>query len=75
MLIRDSFYEETEVFGRPNTVHTEAAAGTGAILKSISGFIVFGFLIYSLYFTGYYELTIFKGILTFVVLAMFIGFT
>jgi hypothetical protein len=53
----------------------EAAAGTGAILKSRSGFIVFGFLIYSLYFTGYYELTIFKGILAFVVLAMFIGFT
>ena len=75
MLIRESFYEETDVFGRPNTVHTEAAAGTGAILKSISGFIVFGFLIYSLYFTGCYELTIFKGILAFFVLAMFIGFT
>lgn len=53
----------------------DALTGTGAILKSVSGFIVFGFLIYSLYFTGYYELTIFKGILAFVVLSMFIGFT
>jgi hypothetical protein len=53
----------------------EAAVGTGAILKSISGFIVFGFLIYSLYFTGHYELTIIKGILALVVLSIFIGFT
>lgn len=53
----------------------DAVAGTGAILKSVSGLIVFGFLIYSLYFTGYYELTIFKGILAFIVLSIFIGFT
>lgn len=54
---------------------TEATLGTGAILKYLSGFIVFGFLIYSLYFTGYYELTIFKGILAFIALSIFIGFT
>lgn len=53
----------------------DAVAGTGAILKSVSGLIVFGFLIYSLYFTGYYELTIFKGIIAFVALSIFIGFT
>ena len=27
MLIRESFYEEIEVFGQPNTVHTETARG------------------------------------------------
>lgn len=53
----------------------DAVGGTGAILKSVSGLIVFSFLIYSLYFTGYYELTMFKGILAFVVLSIFIGFT
>lgn len=52
-----------------------AVEGTGALLKAVSGFIVFGFLIYSLYFTGYYELTFFRGILAFVALSIFIGFT
>ncbi len=54
---------------------SDAVAGTGAILKAASGFIVFGFLIYILYFTGHYELTIFKGIIAFIVLSIFIGFT
>ena len=53
----------------------EAVVGTGVILKSVSGLIVFWFLIYSLYFTGYYELTIFKGIIAFIALSFFIGFT
>lgn len=53
---------------------SEAVAGAGAILKSISGLIVFGFLIYSMYFTGHYELSIFKGILAFFVLSIFAGF-
>ncbi len=53
----------------------EAVAGTGAILKAVSGLIVFGFLMYSLYFTGYYELTFIKGILAFFALSIFIGFT
>lgn len=54
---------------------SEAVAITGAILKSVSGFIVFAFLIYSLYFTGHYELTILRGILAFILLSFFIGFT
>lgn len=49
--------------------------GTGAIIKSVSGLIVFGFLIYSMYFTGYYELSVFKGILAFIALSIFVGFT
>lgn len=53
----------------------DAIVNTGAILKAISGFIVFGFLIYSMYFTGHYELGIFKGVLAFVALSLFIGFT
>ncbi|OOZ74122.1 hypothetical protein BOW50_12535 [Solemya velum gill symbiont] len=51
----------------------EATMGIGAILKYLSGFIVFGFLVYSLYFTGHYELTIFKGIIAFIVILFFIG--
>lgn len=53
----------------------DSVSNTGALLKSVSGLIVFGFLVYSLYFTGYYELTIFKGIMAFIVLSFFIGFT
>jgi len=52
----------------------QTISATGALLKSISGFAVFVFLIYSLYFTGNYELSIFRGILAFVALAFFIGF-
>jgi hypothetical protein len=52
-----------------------AIAGLGGVLKAISGFVVFGFLIWSMYFTGSYELTFFKGILAFVVLSIFVGFT
>lgn len=54
---------------------SDAIAGTGTILKSVSGLIVFGFLIYSMYFTGHYELSIFKGILAFIILSIFVGFT
>jgi hypothetical protein len=50
-------------------------AGLGGVLKAISGFAVFGFLIWSMYFTGSYELTFFKGILAFVALSVFVGFT
>ncbi len=53
----------------------EAVAITGVILKSVSGLIVSGFLIYSLYFTGYYELTIFKGILAFIAMSIFTYYT
>jgi hypothetical protein len=45
--------------------------GAGAILKNIAGLIVFIFLVYSLYFTGSFELTIFKGILGIVLLLIF----
>ena len=44
-------------------------------LKSVSGIIVFGFLIYSLYFTGDYEVTIFMGIFAFIFLCIFIHIT
>ena len=54
---------------------SDAVVGTGAILKSVSGIVVFGFLIWSMYFTGHYELGIFKGILAFIVLSVFIGIT
>ena len=54
---------------------SDAIAGTGAILKSVSGLIVFGFLIYRMYFTGHYELSIFKGILASIILSIFVGFT
>ena len=53
----------------------DSVSNTGALLKSVSGLIVFVFLIYSLYFTGNYELTILKGILAFIALSIFIGFT
>jgi hypothetical protein len=39
-----------------------AIAGLGGALKAISGIVVFGFLIWSMYFTGSYELTFFKGV-------------
>jgi len=52
----------------------KVVVSTGAKLKSVSGLLVFGFLIYSLYFTGYYELTIFTGILALVILSIFGGF-
>jgi len=54
---------------------SDAVMGAGAILKSVSGLIVFGFLIYSMYLTGHYELGIFKGIVAFIVLGFFVGFT
>lgn len=49
--------------------------GIGATLEAISGFSVFGFLIWSTYFTGHYQLTFFKGVLAFVALSIFTGFT
>lgn len=52
-----------------------AIAGLGGALKAISGLVVFGFLIWSMYFTGNYELTFFKGALAFVALSIFTGFT
>lgn len=71
-------FRELRVFlkrrARMNKV-AEDVTGAGAMLKSVSGLIVFGFLIYSLYFTGYYELTILKGVLAFIALSIFIGFT
>ena len=54
---------------------SEAIVGTGAMLKSVSGIVVFGFLVWSMYFTGHFELGIFRGILAFIVLSFFIGFT
>lgn len=54
---------------------SQTIAETGTLLKSISGIIVFIFLIWSMYFTGDYELGIFKGILALIVLTIFIGFT
>jgi len=52
-----------------------AIAGLGAALKAVSGLVVFGFLIWSMYFTGSYELTVFKGVVAFVLLSLFTGFT
>ncbi len=52
-----------------------AIAELGGALKAISGIVVFGFLIWSMYFTGNYELTFFKGLLAFVALSIFVGFT
>jgi len=51
----------------------KVVVSTGAKLKSVSGLLVFGFLIYSLYFTGQHELTIFTGVLAFVILSIFSG--
>lgn len=53
----------------------DAVAGIGVILKSISGFVVFVFLVWSMYFTGHYELGMFKGIVAFILLLFFSGFT
>lgn len=50
-------------------------AGLGGALKASSVLMVFGFLIWSMYFTGSYELTFFTGILAFVALSIFTGFT
>ena len=50
-------------------------ASLRSVLKAISGFSVFGFLIWSTYFTGTYELTLLKGIAAFVALSIFAGFT
>ncbi len=52
-----------------------AIARFGGVLKVISGFAVFGFLIWSTYFTGSYELTFLKGVLAFVALSIFAGVT
>lgn len=52
-----------------------AIAGLGGALKAISGFVVFGFLVWSMYFTGNYELSFFEGVLAFVALSIFTGFT
>ena len=50
---------------------SDAVFGTGAILKAVSGIIIFVFLIYSMYFTGSYELTLLKGIVAFILLSLF----
>ena len=54
---------------------SDAVTNTGAILKHVSGLIVFGFLIYSMYFTGHYEFSVIKGIVAFIILGIFVGFT
>src|SRR5512132_226990 len=50
-----------------------AIAMLGVELKVISGTVVFGFLVWILYFTGAYEFTLFKGVLAFVALSIFTG--
>jgi len=52
----------------------DAMAGTGGFLKLISIFTVWGFLIWSIYFTGDYEFGILRGILAFFIIGIFIGF-
>ena len=49
--------------------------GLGGILKAVSGLVVFGFLVWSMYFQGSYEFGIFKGIVAFFLLSLFSGFT
>lgn len=49
--------------------------GLGGALKAISGIVVFGFLLWSMYFQGTYEFGFFKGLLAFFVLSIFSGFT
>lgn len=49
-------------------------SGSGAILKTLSGFIVFGFLVYSLYFNGTYHLSFLKGVLALILLFFFVSF-
>jgi hypothetical protein len=48
---------------------------TGVMLKSLSALAILGFLTYSIYFTGNYELTLFKGIIAFLALSLFISFS
>ena len=50
-------------------------AGLGGVLKAISGFVVLGFLVWSMYFQGSYEFGVFKGIVAFFLLLLFSGFT
>lgn len=50
-------------------------ASIGIVFKVISGIAVFSFLIWSMYFTGSYEPSFFKGVLAFIVLFIFTGFT
>jgi hypothetical protein len=54
---------------------SDAVAALGMILKSVSSLIVLGFLVYSMYFTGDYDLGFFKGVLAFIALSFFVGFT
>ena len=46
----------------------------GTILKSISGLAVWGFLIWTVYFSGYFELTLLNGVIIFIVLCIFMAF-
>ena len=49
-------------------------ANLGLILKSIAGIAVFGFIVWSMYFDGDYELGFFRGVVAFIVVLVFVGF-
>lgn len=51
----------------------QVLAGLGMALKAISGFVVFGFLVWSMYFQGSYEIGVLRGIVAFALLLIFSG--
>ena len=53
---------------------SENTFNLGLILKSISGLAVFVFLIWTTYFSGYFELSFLRGIIIFIIIAIFLGF-
>ena len=53
---------------------SETISSIGMLLKSLSGLVVFGFLVYSMYFMGHYDLGVIKGVLAFIFLLLFTGF-
>jgi hypothetical protein len=53
---------------------SENTLNIGLIFKSISGIAVFVFLIWTTYFSGYFELSFLRGIIIFIIIAMFLGF-
>lgn len=52
----------------------DVSLGAVVVLKPLTGILIFGFLIYSMFFTGHYELTFGKGIVAFILLLLFSGF-
>ena len=53
---------------------SENSLNIGVILKSISGIAIYVFLIWTTYFSGYYELSFFRGIIIFIIIGTFLGF-